>query len=343
MAEYMPPEVLAVIGVVDTYIKWENTNDAPRGHERYHPSAFGKCLRLMQYQRYAERGYIEAKKENYDAPLLRVFQNGHSMHDRWRGYFEGLGVLKGYWKCTNPYCASIDDNGNQLPNTAIKTMMEDPGSWLKKRRVYGTDSLQGCFKPKKCKCGWNKFHYDELDVVDKDLNFYGHADMILDFSNFDPESLSGTKRGYKLEDLPKTPVVVDMKSINHFDFQNVAKGESHDYYETQLTVYANVLDCEYGILIYENKNNQKTSAFRINRNADTLWPQIQNQAKMMCEMAEVIDEEGNVHHLLPPPRPAFKDEKECEWCSYKDLCHESSIWDDPELREKRKEFYGEML
>jgi hypothetical protein len=311
---YAPPEVNAVVGLVDTFILWKNENQPPRGFERYHPSAFGQCLRKMQYQRYSERGYIETPKEDPPAWMCRIWGNGHDMHDRWRGYFTELGVLRGVWKCQNPNC----------------------------RAVFGKDALQGCFKPDKCDCGYDFFKYDEVAVHSDELNFHGHADIILDFSRFDPQKYLSVKQFYMMEHLPRGLVVADMKSINHFDFQDVAKGNPHDYYLTQLMIYTNILDCEYGILIYENKNNQRTCSFKVERNADTHFVRVKRQAREMNEMVEVVDEEGNVHHLLPPPRPKSREDKNCERCLYREMCHNSPIWDDPELEQKRYEFYEEI-
>lgn len=344
MAEYSPPEVMSVMSLVDAFLKWESVNGPPRGHERYHPSAFGKCLRQMQYQRYNERGWLgEVPEESHQAFLLRVFGNGHSMHDRWRSYFEGLGILKGYWKCMNPTCGFYDDNGNLDKTLSVNDLRADPGRFLRMRREYGRDQLQGSFRPEQCVCGWNKFHYDEISVVDDELNFYGHCDIILDFSRFNPDVIKGIKTDFNFQDLPTKPVVVDMKSINHFDFQDVAKGNPHDYYEVQLMIYANVLQCEYGILIYENKNNQRTASFRIDKHADTKWPQIREQAILMNQMVEVEREDGTIDHLLPPPRPSVQDSKDCSYCQFKSICHASPIWEDAEFQKKRKEFYGSLL
>lgn len=319
MADYMPPEVASVMGLVDTYNRWKNANGGPRGYERYHPSAFGRCLRLMQYQRYVERGYMEQPQtEETEAFMIRVWDNGHGIHNRWRGYFTDLGVLRGYWRCLNEFC----NGGKPI--------------W------HGTDQLQGCFKPDKCDCGGTQFEYEEVLVKDKELNFHGHADAILDFSNFDPTKLKGIKHSFLHEYLPKGLVVVDFKSINMFDFQEI-KGEPHPYYRVQLMIYANILQCDYGILIYENKNNQKTCAFKIEKDG---FDTVRAQAKKMNEMVEV-EHEGQMYHLLPPPRPMNKADKECDagsWhCPFKDICHNSSIWDDPELDKMRSDFYGELL
>lgn len=347
MAEFMPLEVQSVIGLVDCYLKWNDENGDPRGYERYHPSAFGKCLRLMQYQRYSERGYIPTPEDPHEPNLCRIFGNGHSMHDRWQRYFEDLNVLRGYWDCTNPLCGAYDDEGNHTGAT-IDDVMKEPKKWMKKRRRHGRDQLQGCFKPERCVCGWERFKYDETTVHSDELNFHGHADLIIDFTSpkFDPDKYMKYRTdayNFDLESLPKRPVVVDMKSCNHFDFNEVAKGNPHDYYQVQLMIYANMLDCEYGILIYENKNNQRTACFKIPRAADTLWPEVVRQAEMLNDMVEVEMPDGSVNHLLPPPRPSSLDSKECKYCIYKDICADSGVWEDPELHQKREAFYGKLL
>lgn len=344
MSEYMPEEVQSVMGLVDAYLIWKDKYGDPRGFERYHPSAFGRCLRLMQYQRYSERGYIPTPDDPKDPHILRVFGNGHSMHDRWRAYFDEMHVLKGIWVCTNPLCAAIRERIDL--KDAWEGFRQHPEEWLKKRRVYGKDQLQGSFRPEKCECGSSRFKYEELLVESKELNMRGHADLIVDFSSpkFDPsEYIKCKKNGLSLDLLPKKPIVIDFKSINHFDYQDVAKGNPHSYYLIQLMIYANVLDCDYGILMYENKNTQKAVAFRVNKDEETLWQEVVRQATLMNEMVEVVDENGVEHHLLPPPRPDTPDSKECEWCVYRDICHESPIWSDPELMKKREEFYGKLL
>lgn len=345
--EHMTTEVQAFMGLVDGYLVYEDRNGEPRGHEIYHPSAFGKCLRLMQYQRYSERGYIPTPDDPHAPFLCRIFGNGHSMHDRWKGYLEDIGILRGYWTCKNILCGAFDDSGNYDNKTTINQIMQDVPAWSKKRRRYGTDQLIGCFKPEKCVCGWTKFRYDEVDVISKELNFHGHADGVLDFQsphfNIDKYVKYFGKNAWNIDSFPKKPIVIDFKTINTDDFQEVAKGNPGKDYIVQLTIYANILDCEYGLLLYENKNNQRTTGFKVLKNENTLWPLICRQADLMNQMTEVEDDEGNVHHLLPPPKYSSRESKGCTYCIYKDECHVSAIWDAPDFDEQRQEFYGELL
>jgi hypothetical protein len=305
------------------------------------------CLRMMQYQRYSERGYIPTPDDPHPSHLCRIFGNGHSMHDRWRDYFDEMGILKGYWTCTNPLCGAYDHEGNYDGETTMADFYAETKAMMKLRRSYGRDQLRGSLKPDKCVCGWTRFKYDELDVIAEELNFHGHADGILDFSSpkFDAEKYMRYvgKATWSYDDLPKSEIVIDFKSINTNDFQTVAKGDPHKDYLVQLTIYANVLNCESGLLMYENKNNQRTTAFKVPRSEEEWWPRIRQQAMLMNQMVDVEDENGDVHHLLPPPKYSSRESAGCNYCIYKDTCHTSSIWEAEDFEQQRQDFYGELL
>ncbi len=314
---HLQSDTLPIFRLVDNYLKWKQVNN-PDGGKRhfiqYHPSAFGYCLRQMQYQKYEDEGYFKIDHPLHDPTLMRIFENGHYVHERWSKYFEGLGILRGYWRCFNPDCGF----------------------------VHGKDSLIGDFKPEKCVCGWKKFHYEEISVYSKEMNLFGHCDAILDFSQFDPKKFEGINILEGITEFPQKPVVVDMKSINHFGFQEVAGGKPHDYYLIQLVIYANLLDCEFGMLWYENKNNQRTTFFKVEKNEE-LWVDIQKAAFEMVEMSQVTDDNGDKLLLLPPPKHFYKADEKCEKCRYQGMCHSSPIWDNPDLHTIREEFYGKML
>ena len=333
----VPPEVNSVMQVVDTFLR-HRAKSNERGHGMYHPSAFGKCLRLMQYQLYAEKGFIDVKNEEFDSTKLRLFDKGHNMHSRWAKYFEHIGVLRGYWTCTNPACQLWNDAGKfNEKNISYEINTKDPVSpyTLSSPRVYGLKDKLGCFKPKQCICGNRRFDYSELIVKSEELNMFGHCDMVLDFSNFDDKKFDGVKKSFNLVDLPKNPIVIDMKTSNDFGFKKVTQKGPDIEYVIQLSIYANILDVDFGILIYENKNTSMTASYKIDKNTDTVFAQVKQQAKKMVEMVEL--------KLLPPPRPLDKDNYECSNCPFKGNCHSSKIWDDADLNNKRKKFYGNLL
>ncbi len=336
---YTPPETSAIIGLVDTYIRWKEASGPDRGYEIYHPSAFGKCLRMMQYQRYEARKLLKGDKEQFSSKMLRLFANGHAMHERWKDYFEAMGVLRGVWTCRNPICRAFNDSGKQIEGVNFQALYEGK----LKPRSHGESELQGIFKPEKCNCGCRDFRYDEVLVEDKELNFKGHADIILDFSKFDPKMFSeAEKEGFSVmfdpKHLPKGIVVIDMKTVGSNAYKSqVLKSGAHKYYQIQLTIYVNVLKCDYGLIIYEEKDQFDLASFRVDQNK-AWWEKIRQQALLMQDMA------SKPKPLLPPPRPISKSSYECKSCPFSKFCHKSGgIWDSPDLEAKRTEFYGELL
>lgn len=321
-----PPEVTNIMNVVNTFLSWKSVNGPPRGYLRYHPSSFGSCLRKVQYQRYTDMGKIEVEKEVIKPQNMRIFDTGHSMHARWAGYFEEIGVLRGVWECKNYNCRLYDDDGKLI------SLQDNAAA---KPRQYGKEEKIGVFKPKACCCGCKEFTYHEITVHDDDLNFHGHCDQILDFSNFDA---SVYKSGNAVDvlfrecDLPKKPIVLDMKSINAFNFKNKLEKGPSLVYKTQLQIYCNILDLEYGVLIYENKDNSETKVYQVARDPQ-MWAVIKQQAIKMNGMVEDM--------YLPPPRPSVKGEGDCKYCEYQSICHKSKVWDDPKLTELRLNFYGD--
>lgn len=372
MSGVVPKEVATLMGVIDTHCRYQSINGAPRNYRIYHPSALGGCLRLMQYQRLAEDPEIEGLQlasDPLESKTYRLFDTGHSMHDRWAKYWEEIGVLRGVWECSNRVCRAFDDDGEFIGTDKVneirakyKSVSEEAPDYLhnlpddkrkeeiKSRnalapRRYGYEEKVGVFKPKKCSCGCEEFKYHEINVKDNDLNIFGHADLILDFSEFDVDRYSShgeDNKGYKLVDrtfdpanLPKKPIVVDMKSINDRGFRKLSQDGPSLKYKVQLVTYCNILDLEYGVLIYENKNDSLTSSFRVNRSEEKDWPIIQRQIKLMNKMYD--------NKRLPPPRPLRKDSYDCKYCDYKDVCHNSKIWADPNLNEKRIKFYDTLI
>lgn len=372
MSGIVPKEIAALMGVIDTHCKYQSINGAPRNYRIYHPSALGGCLRLMQYQRLAEDPSIDKlqlSNEPLDSKTYRLFDTGHSMHDRWVSYWEEIGVLRGIWECNNRICRAFDDDGNFLDTDKVSEIrrkyseisMESPDylhnlseeerkEEVKNRnklspRRYGYEEKIGVFKPKQCVCGCSEFTYHEINVKDESLNIFGHADLILDFSEFNVDAYSSHNESnldYKLvdrtfdpRDLPSKPIVVDMKSINDRGFRKLKDEGPSLKYKVQLITYCNILDLEYGVLIYENKNDSLTSSFKINRSENRDWPTIQRQIKLMNKMYD--------KKKLPPPRPLRKDSYDCKYCDFKEVCHNSKIWSDPDLNEKRIKFYDTLI
>lgn len=295
-------EAYSVSRVIDSFLQWRNSSDKSRSYSVYHPSAFGKCLRKMQYQKYASDGIIEQPTKSFDARTLRIFDTGHSLHHRWADYMRQMRVLRGLWRCES--CNFF----------------------------HGKDEKIGCYEPECCQsCGYRKLAYEEITVEDKDINFYGHCDQVLDFSTLRKDFVESTYGQSILADLgnlPQGPFVVDMKSIGKSQWPKIYS-QPHFEYIIQLTTYIHILNLECGLIIYEKKDDSEMKLFKVTRN-DQLWAEICKQAKLMLQMVD--------RKSLPPPRPK-KDSWECKSCEYKDTCHASPVWSRADLDDLRAKFY----
>jgi hypothetical protein len=333
---YTEPDIASLLGLVDTYCRWKDLQQkGSRRYFAYHPSEWGKCLRKQQYKHFVQMGIIPSvPAEGFGGQQIRLFDTGHTMHHRWQqDYFSNMGILRGVWKCGNAMCYAFDDEGNPT----FDSIPEDRKQRVIKghTRLYGREELQGIFRPEKCVCGYNEFEYVEATVRSEEYNFEGHCDLILDFSKFDPEQFPGVRKTFNEKVFPKRPIVVDMKTTGDWQWKNqVMKSGIHKEYIIQLTIYIHLLDCEYGVVIYENKSDSQAIAFKVERN-ERRWDEIKRQALMMRRMSE--------KRILPPPRPTDQDVMECQKCEFLKVCTKSNIWDDPKLEEKRKAFYGSLL
>ncbi len=330
---YTPPEVTSIMNLIDTYIRWNTvTTRQDRKYDYYHPSEFGKCLRMQQYKHYAWKGLIKVRYPDPDSQKHRLFHKGHNMHARWADYVDRIGdILLGRWKCKNPLCYMFDDTGKIKDVYSLEKIYKNN----KTRIVKGKNGP--IFRPKKCICGCSDFGYLETQVKAPELHIKGNADLVLNCRHLKEERFKGVRISYNQKFLPlkNSKVVIDMKTCgsNAWKNQIMAKGAHKDYL-IQLTIYVHILDCDYGIIAYENKDNSKMAWFQVPRN-DVWWEIIQNQAKTMFEMRK--------SRKLPPPKSASKKDFSCNYCDFKKLCHQSKIWDSPTLNNKRREFYKSLL
>ncbi|NJL70134.1 MAG: hypothetical protein HC888_00370 [Candidatus Competibacteraceae bacterium] len=324
MAYQTSPEIVAIMGTVDTFIRARAVrSNKDRKYFRYHPSEWAKCLREQQYKHYRQLGYIEAEHGLMPSQKYRLFDKGHVLEHRWQmQYFTAMGILRGRWVCQNPYCLSFNEVGNYNLNKEAW----DNG----KTRVFGLDNKIGCLKPDRCVCGSEDFAYAQIPVINDELNFSGSADIILDYSGLKMDMLEGVRPSYKPEMLPTSPIVADIKTINSNGYRMLLDNGPSLQYRTQVTIYSHLLGLEYGMLIYENKDDSSVAGFRIDRN-DDIFNCVETQAILMQKMTKV--------KALPPPKYA-KDSWACKSCDFASHCHKQKIWDDPDLEQKRQKFYG---
>jgi hypothetical protein len=305
MSDNNGQQMYLISQLIDQFLVYKQNQHNDRSYKVFHPSAFGKCLRKMMYQKYVSEGMMEAPVQSVEPRMIRIWDTGHSMHSRWASYMEEIGVLRGVWKCANPLCSS----------------------------VYGVDNKIGVFKPSSCSCGSTKFNYEEITVDDKTMNFHGHCDQVLDFSNIKEEFKNSKEFEYlknMMQFVPEKPIVIDMKSIGKNQWSKIEKG-AHFYYIVQLTIYLHILDLDMGIIIYERKDDSETKMFKVTRN-EGWWQIMRRQSELMLSMFE--------KKTLPPPRPVSQNDFDCKYCEFKNSCHSSKIWQADNLNDLRSKFYS---
>jgi hypothetical protein len=67
-------------------------------------------------------------------------------------------------------------------------------------------------------------------------------------------------------------IILELKSINHKGFEGLIEQPKPDH-AVQLQIYLNLAECEQGVVLYENKNDQTLKAFTVKRSPE-LWNNI---------------------------------------------------------------------
>src|SRR3972149_6075756 len=195
----------------------------PRRFSYFHPSAWGQCLRKIAYQYYNDqKPFMQRTSQDVDDKSERIFDNGHSMHDRWSKYLDHTGVLRGAWRCTTPMCG----------------------------KVYGSGEKHGVFNPSaapdwKCACGSPKrLAYQEIHLASgKKYNFEGHCDGGVDVRNTEVA-----------KNWPDIDIfVVDFKSAKDETFCELTEPKRE--HVVQVNIYMWMLDLNAAVVLYENKDN----------------------------------------------------------------------------------------
>ena len=83
----------------------------------------------------------------------------------------------------------------------------------------------------------------------------------------------------------KGEAVLELKSINDRGFNELKGSPKHDHF-IQLQIYLNLLNKDYGIVLYENKNDQKLKAFKVERDIK-VWETLLERCVNIMNMTEL--------------------------------------------------------
>lgn len=268
-----------------------------RDYTHFHPSEWDSCKRKIAYAYYEAKGFIsiDSSALKIDPKGERIFDNGHSMHDRWRKYMGWTNALMGRWMCLN---------------------------WMahEKPQIYGLDEKLGVLKPEKCECGSTRFEYIELGFLDPETMWGGHVDAVID------NKLAGNAAGF--EDIncseDERYIVIDFKTMNDYEFKRLE--EPKPQHNTQMQIYLYLSGLKFGKFIYENKNNQETKELLVVRD-DTLLEVKKAEALSLKQLVETPNQRGG--RSLPKRGFDSKTHYQCMRCKFRGDC-----WDDRHTRAK---------
>lgn len=114
----------------------------------------------------------------------------------------------------------------------------------------------------------------EVPARIEDPPIHGRADFLLKFPNY---------------------LIIELKTINSDKF-NQLREPKHDHL-IQIQTYLNILEIEDGIVVYENKNDQRIREFKITRDKD-LWQEVIDRCKRIQKMTDIPKLTENYVH--PP-------------------------------------------
>jgi hypothetical protein len=261
-----------------------------RDYTHFHPSEWDGCKRKIAYAYYEAKDYITIDRSalKLDPQGQRIFDNGHSMHARWRKYLGWTNALIGRWMCKN--------------------WMAHPD----KPKIYGVDEKLGVPRPQKCDCGSTRFEYIELGFLDMETMWGGHVDAIID------NEVAAKQSGY--ENLACDPderfVVVDFKTINDFDYGKKLENPKPEHI-TQMQIYLYLSGLKYGKFLYENKNNQAVKEFLVTRDDKLLEVK---KAEALALKVQVMSCNSRGQRTLPKRGFDSKTHYQCMRCKFRGDC-----------------------
>ncbi len=250
-------------------------SDKSRGYSYFHPSAFGSCFRKMAFQHYG------IPKDHLTEPRsYRIFDAGHAHHYRMQSHFAQMGILRGYWKCR--IC-------NKLHGTDNKIGIFCPEDCDCKKTIFKDIILEG--KERK---GLDLFEYEEIFLEDKEHNFKGHCDGIIEL----------------IKDNPKERYVIDFKTVKEQKFAYLK--EPDQVYIVQINIYMWLSGVKKGIIFYEEKNTHELREFRVSYDES----KIEDIKKNALKLKKVLD----AKQLPSIPKTFAKSKKPCCYCEFREKC-----------------------
>lgn len=274
-----------------------------RDYSHFHASQWDKCHRQIAYCYYHALGLISVDagclKNTISAQGQRIFDAGHTMHDRWRTYLERSGALMGVWECRH---AHVDGH----PEVS----------------KFGENEKLGILRPEKCTCGRSDFIYREVGFLDEETMWGGHVDAIIDTVKFRQYQLSMLRNGkaqkeegIDTQNIEDRYLVVDFKSMNPRQFEKLERPLSDHI--TQIQIYLYLSGLRYGKFIYEDKGLQAAKEYLVVRDEPLLRVK-KFEALELKRMVKYVKPNGK--RALPDRKHKDSTHRDCLQCNFRGHC-----------------------
>ncbi|UNY39856.1 CRISPR-associated exonuclease, Cas4 family [Bacillus phage vB_BauM_KLEB27-3] len=170
----------------------------------------------------------------------------------------------------------------------------------------------------------------ELKLKDEELKISGRSDAIIYNFLKDPEAEYPDDKVIKLhapvydddgneidqklvyEGMASDVMIVEFKSSSHKSYENyIPKTKPDKKHEMQLQLYFYLTGIRYGLVYYENKNDQDQKYFHVSYN-QKIVDEIIKDIRFIIDCAE--------KNILPE-REFQPTSFECRFCNFRDTCH----------------------
>lgn len=284
-----------VLGDIQTHLL--TRADGPRDKTRLHPSEVCKADWCPRSSFYALADPESVPADDHGYVLLNIFDEGHSIHDKYQSRLWDMGILRGQFGCHS--CG---------------------------RRWQDTS-------PGHCLCGANRgcLEYREVPLRNDEYFLIGHADGDLDIGDGEDDPL------LEVKSVGLGTVRVENPALfyNHTHAVTLPNGKEKTITDLeglwadikrpfpshvrQGMLYLFLMGRERMVFIYESKWHQQTKEFVIQ-----LMPSV---------VKPILDGALDVKHALdtghPPARPgwAAKNHTTCEKCPHFSTCYDKETAD----------------
>jgi hypothetical protein len=168
--------------------------------------------------------------------------------------------------------AGIEAISNMTPSKGKRTKNQD--RWLLK-------SIDNVLGRKNSPPSKGKF-YPSLFGNPCDKYLYMAYNGLLDWDTIKPRIQRIFDHGGIIKHDKHEEALLELKTIKDEDFKDLKEAPKHEHM-IQLQIYLNLTDRDYGVVMYENKNDQNLKAFKVDRDKK-VWDDILKRCKKIMTM-----------------------------------------------------------